>query len=325
MRRPVTAGDLGALVREAFGSDRRLADLSRLAGGSKKGVYRLTLNDGATAVLYLWSEAENYWPAGSGQFAADPFADASGLDLFLAAQQRLAALGVRTPGVTLVDRSHRHLPGELAIVEDIAGESLAAVLERSVPEAEPALRELGAALTVLHADRYDRIGKVALVDVEPRPAGDAPAVVRRRAQRQLAIVSGRVERIRRARDRIGEHLESLAGAVAPRQGYALIHGELGPDHVLVDKAGRPALIDIEGLMFFDVEWEHAFLRLRFGPEYRWLAEPGLDGHRLRFYEFAQSLSLIEGPLRLADTDFPYRDAMLGIAEHHIAKVLGAGG
>jgi hypothetical protein len=318
MRQPVVAGDLGALVREAFGATRRPVDLSRLAGGSKKGVYRLTLDDGATAVLYVWSDAENYWPAV--ERSADPFADASGLDLFLAAQRRLAALGVRTPGLTMVDRSHRYLAADLALVEDVAGGSLASVMERSVSEAEPALRELGSALSVMHADRDDRIGKVALVDT----AGivpDAPAIVLDCAERDLAIVSGRVERIGRVRDRIGEHLRSLAGAVAPRQGYALIHGELGPDHVLVDKAGHPALIDIEGLMFFDVEWEHAFLRLRFGPEYRWLTEPGLDPDRLRFYEFAQSLSLIEGPLRLADTDFPDREFMLGIAEYHVAKVL----
>jgi hypothetical protein len=53
-----------------------------LAGGSKKGVYRLTLDDGVTAVLYMWSEAENYWPVRAGQEVAYPFADAPELDLF---------------------------------------------------------------------------------------------------------------------------------------------------------------------------------------------------------------------------------------------------
>jgi hypothetical protein len=32
----------------------------------------------------------------------------------------------------------------------------------------------------------------------------------------------------------------------------------------VDQHQDPVLIDIEGLMFFDVEWEHAFLRILFG-------------------------------------------------------------
>ncbi|MEV5879986.1 hypothetical protein AB0L75_38405 [Streptomyces sp. NPDC052101] len=44
------------------------------------------------------------------------------------------------------------------------------------------------------------------------------------------------------------------GAVRPRAGHSLVHGELGPDHVLLDVCGRPALIDVEGLMYFDAEW-----------------------------------------------------------------------
>ena len=43
-----------------------------------------------------------------------------------------------------------------------------------------------------------------------------------------------------------------------------VHGELGPDHVLVDRGGKPVRVGIEGLMYLDIEWEHAFLRLRFG-------------------------------------------------------------
>jgi hypothetical protein len=38
--------------------------------------------------------------------------------------------------------------------------------------------------------------------------------------------------------------------------------------VLVDRRGNPVLIDIEGLLWCDVEWEHVFLRLRFGEHYR---------------------------------------------------------
>ena len=74
-------------------------------------------------------------------------------------------------------------------------------------------------------------------------------------------------------------------------------------------------------MYFDVEWEHAFTRMRFGRAYEPLHAPGLDPARLRFYEFAQSLSLIEGPLRIADGDFPDRDFMRGIANWHTDKVL----
>jgi hypothetical protein len=74
-------------------------------------------------------------------------------------------------------------------------------------------------------------------------------------------------------------------------------------------------------MFFDVEWEHAFLELRFGEHYRWLRASDLDDRRLRFYRLALCLSLIAGPLRLLDGDYPDREPMLEIAEYNIARAL----
>ncbi len=148
-------------MRVAFGPGRRLAAVRRLRGGSKKGVYRLSLDDGRSVIGYVWAAAENYWPAPRGPAAdQEPFGEASGADLFEA-----------------------------------------------------------------------------------------------------------------------------------------------------------------GLMFFDVEWEHVFLRLRFGEHYRSLREDGLDEERLRFYRLAMHLSLIAGPLRLLDGDFPDRDPMLRIAEYNIGKAL----
>jgi hypothetical protein len=47
--------DLRDLVAEHFGADRRLAGLDRLTGGSKKGVYRLRLDDQTTVILYIWA------------------------------------------------------------------------------------------------------------------------------------------------------------------------------------------------------------------------------------------------------------------------------
>ncbi|GAA2483487.1 hypothetical protein GCM10010406_19770 [Streptomyces thermolineatus] len=72
-------------------------------------------------------------------------------------------------------------------------------------------------------------------------------------------------------------------------------------------------------MFFDAEWEHAFLRIRFGGHYRWLDSGGPDGQRLAFCAPAMRLSLVAGPLRLLDGDFPDRDAMTGIAEHNLRQ------
>jgi hypothetical protein len=97
----VTRDDLAGLARAI--TRRRLEGVSRLRGGTKKGVYRLVFDDGGTAVAYLWAEAENYWPAtaDNADNAADPFSPASGASLFEAASRELDAAGVRTPQVYL--------------------------------------------------------------------------------------------------------------------------------------------------------------------------------------------------------------------------------
>ncbi|MET9463396.1 phosphotransferase, partial [Streptomyces sp. NPDC006544] len=123
------------------------------------------------------------------------------------------------------------------------------------------------------------------------------------------------------RDRLEERLRSLAAAVRPRAQYAVVHGELGPDHVLVAADGSPVVIDIEGSMYFDVEWEHVFLRIRLPDAYRPLGVDGLDEDRLALYTLAQRLSLTAGPLRLLDGDFPDRTVMAGIAEHNLKQAL----
>jgi hypothetical protein len=75
-------------------------------------------------------------------------------------------------------------------------------------------------------------------------------------------------------------------------------------------------------MFFDVEWEHVFLRLRFGSLYHQLmARADLDERRMAFSTLAMRLSLVAGPLRLLDGDFPHRAEMLEIAEHNLRETL----
>lgn len=306
--------ELDAVVRQVYGGSRTLRDVARLAGGTKKGVYRLTVDDGTSCVVHRWSDAENWWP-GTGADDDGPFAPAAGLDLFVAAHAELSAAGVRVPEILLLDHD-----GDLAVVEDVRGGSLEALHASDADRAAPVLVRLGELMSALHGRRADRYGR----PLAPAPA-DAPppqTVVRDRALRHLAECARRVPRIAAARDDIAALLDTAYAAVAPRAGFSLIHGELGPDHVLVDDHDRPVLIDIEGTMFFDREWEHAFLELRFADTYHHLAAAGLDESRLRLYRLALDLSLVEGPLRLLDGDFPDLAFFRAIADHATDRILG---
>jgi hypothetical protein len=251
----------------------------------------------------VWRASEDYWP----EHERDPlFGNVSGRDLFLTAHTALSEAGASVPRVVLVDR-------DVIVVEDLGGEFLEKLLDHDTEALDRLWDDLGA----VHQRLSPRYGRPSAL--QPVEAPPVPDVVLHRALKHLDECCARVPRIAAARDRLESQLRQRHSVIEPRAGYGLIHGELGPDHVLVAD-GRPVLIDIEGAMFFDVEWEHVFLELRFGPHYR--PVKGLDPARLGLYRPAQYLSLVEGPLRLLDGDFPHRDAMRDIAEQNIERVLG---
>lgn len=245
-----------------------------------------------------------------------------GLGLCTAAHDRLTAAGVRTPRLLYADAPHTRLAADAAVVEDLPGGSLEAALTRDPAAGRAALERLAARLERLRAHEGPAFGKVAVV--AGGGTSSAASCARRvtdAALRHLAEAAARDGRIAAVHGELADLVREPAAAVRPRARHGLVHGELGPDHVLLDAGGHPALIDIEGLMYFDAEWEHVFLRIRFGSHYDVLRAPGLDEDRLRLYRLATHLSLVAGPLRLLDGDFPHPEAMRAIAGHNVGQTL----
>ncbi|GAB2739750.1 phosphotransferase [Kitasatospora kifunensis] len=312
------------MVRDALGAGCRIVGVDRLRGGSKKGAYRVRLDGGqrASVIVYSWANEENFWPGAAEDDLTDPFAPASGLVPFLAAQHTLAEVGARVPRLLLADDTKQRYPADLAVVEDIPGGTLEALFETDPARAEAALDELARTLDLMRHHHAPRYGRVDLLERGGIALGSScEQLILDRARRDLEEAAGRDTRINAVRGQLDDRLQELRALVAPRAEYGLIHGELGPDHVLIDAEGQPVLIDIEGLMYFDTEWEHVFLRLRFAERYPALSRPGLDPRRLDLYGLAMHLSLVAGPLRLLDGDYPDRDFMHGIAEHNLRQAL----
>lgn len=321
MRKFGELADFEPVVRAAFGDGRRLAQARRLRGGSKKGVYQLVFDDGRSVVGYVWSETENYWPVDGHAPAderSDPFSDATGAELFTGAHSLLESLGIRVPALYLLDRSRTVYPDDIALIEWVPGRSLESMLDDGAPQARSVLGRLRQTLGVMRAHTHPRFGKIGA----PSAGESCERVVLERALAHLAEAAERMPSMAAGRAGLDEKLHELAAAVRPRQEYGLVHGELGPDHVLVDGAGEPVLIDIEGLMYFDVEWEHAFCEMRFKYYYPALRADSLDEDRLRLYRLALHLSLAAVPMRLAGSDYPEREFMIEIAVAHASRALG---
>jgi hypothetical protein len=320
----VTRDDLAGATRAALGGGRQLEGVARLAGGTTKGVYRLTLDDGSTVIAYSWAESENFWPptVHDGDLA-DQFSSGNSMDLFEASHHRLASLGLRVPEIYLLDHDRTYYPADVAIVEDFPGEDLLDFYERDPAAAEPTLARLREGLAAMRNYRGPSPGRVGHVDaggLSHWPSCEEGALAF--GLRCLAEAAGRDRRITDASERLEDRLRELAAAVRPRGEYSVVHGELGLDHVLVDSDGNPVIIDIEDLMYFDVEWEHVHMQIRLHD--RWaktVGVEGLDEDRLALYMLTQRLSITAGPLRLLDGDFPDRELMQEIAEWNLNKAL----
>ncbi len=322
--RRVTREDLAGATAAALGSRRRLEGVARLAGGTTKGVYRLTMEDGATVIAYLWEESQNYWPqAPNENDVADPFSPGNSIDLFATAHSRLASLGLRVPDIYLLDRDRAYYPADIAILEDFPGEDLLAFWERDPAAAEPTLARLREGLAAMRDYRGRAPGKVSFVDAGGTPRWPTcEEAVLALGLRCVAEATERDRRIAGNRERLKDRLGELAAKVQRRSEYSVVHGELGLDHILVDADGNPVIIDIEDLMYFDVEWEHVHMQVRLGRD--WAATVGvddLDQDRLALYMLAQRLFLVAGPLRLLDGDFPDRAFMRSIIEHNLSHAL----
>ncbi|WP_232664398.1 phosphotransferase [Pseudonocardia sp. TRM90224] len=316
---------LTPVMREVFGTDRAIAAVDRLLNGTKKGVYRVTLDDATSTIVYVWNTDEDYWVGllpDDHDDPSNPFAHASGINLFEGATRRLEAVGARSPRLLLADRSKNLYPADIAVAEDVRGGTLEALLERDPDAGGRTLAQLSDMLRRMHAHRAPAFGRVAWID----SGGAPPDTTCEQAylERSLANIATAVLRDARAAEgeaMLEEKLRTLHAALEPRAQHGIVHGELGPEHTLVGPDGEPVIIDIEGLMYTDIEVEHCWMRMRFGPHYEALRNPDLDPLRVRYYQYVMHLDLVGGPLRIAEGDFPNREWMLDVADFHLQRAL----
>jgi hypothetical protein len=188
------------------------------------------------------------------------------------------------------------------------------LLEQDSDAGREPLAALAGMLRRMQDHPAPRFGKVGVVDGDLPVSGDSGVrIILDGALKDVEEAAARDERIRAGRSALIDTLQGMAARVTAPARVGLIHGELGPDHVLVSPDGTPVLIDIE--------WEHVFVRMRFGRHYAPLSRDDLDADRMRLFQLAMHVSLVAGPLRIASGDHPQAPWFRDLAAMHTGFAL----
>jgi hypothetical protein len=307
----LTKSDLNELLGKYAGTGYTVSQVDRLRGGAQKVVYKVECDGGAAFILYVWDLAMNYFQ--EERKNDDPLEESYGCGLFEENTRFLQRLGVRSPEVLHIERAGERYAFDFALVEYVEGEQLERYFDRDPKICDDVLGKFGEMLGRMHSYTRAAYGKVHLAAA---PGASCQNAIYDNAGKQLSFAARHLAAVARHEDRLGAKLDELYAAIKPRSVHGFIHGELGPDHVLVNERLEPILIDIEGAMFFDVEHEHSFMQLRFGERYRMLERPGLDPDRMRFYMLHHHLSVTAGGIKLLQRGFPDRKFAASIARYN---------
>ncbi|UUZ80177.1 aminoglycoside phosphotransferase family protein [Paenibacillus sp. P26] len=303
-------------MRQVFGSGYSIARVDRMHGGAQKVVYKVVSTNHFTCVLYVWDLSMNYFQQEIED--KEPGESSYSGELFELNNKFLTKRGIRTPAVYDMNRVRDRHPFDFALVEYVSGRPVEDYFQSDPETQEQVLIPLGHMIAAMHASHSETFGKL---NSGGRRRGDCHKLILENAIKRLQYLSQHLSDVAAKQDKVLLTLEDLASAIKPRGHYGFIHGELGPDHVLVNEKLEPYLIDIEGAEFFDIEHEYSFLEFRFGNHYKYLKDGGLDRDRMLFYKLHHHISCASGGLKLLHRGFPDKCLARQIVEYNTQSVI----
>lgn len=308
---------------QTFGAGCKTTHIEALKSGARKQVFLLDLTKpDMRCVLYLWHDVNHY-------FIEREILDATQSDeqaslLFQANAELLQRLGVDTPKVYHFGQLEAgHF---FALVEYISATNFTAFSTSASPEARAFLLEqIGMMLHRLNDLQRSYPG--TLLDKEPIHFKLPHEVALERALLELSVTAQHHTAVDKDREHVENKLRTLNARIKPRDSYRLIHGELGPEHILIrSESNDPCFVDIDGTHFSDVEIEHALLSFRFEHNdiyEKYLKSKGLDNARMEFYRFALHVSLVYAGSRFLAKQFHDEAWAQGLFDFNLEQVLAA--
>ena len=295
-------------VKKYFGEERELKGIERLLGGAQKHVYLVTLDNGFKFVVYVWDKSTNYF-SDSERIDSNEFLSSSPL-MFKLNNELMKKHGVNTPKLYYIDSSFEQ--PTYAFVEYIDGVDLDYIIENQPERLNDSLHSLKESIDKLHEIKAKEVGQVNNLlgenfnQIKYCYDGAVQSI------KYLIKVDSENSNIYVP---LNEILEKLIKKIDERSEFKLIHSELGPNHVMVDKDNNAYIIDIEGARFFDLEYEESFLKIRFNNNYKYLKSDNLDETRMDFYHICHCVGNLAGAYELLYKNYYDTEDILGMINY----------
>lgn len=313
----MTRTDLQSYIKEVFGAGYIVSNVTQMQGGAQKVVYKVDCDNGFTCVLYVWDLALNYFQKEIEN--EDLHSRSYGGDLFEQNNKLLTEIGIPTPALYDLNRERSRYPFDYALVEYVEGKKLDAYINQTDKEANYELfQQVGNMVGKMHANERDIFGKVNEIRNDIKQCHELQM---QKSKADLRYISQYIDNFKINHNKLLEKLQELESRITYRNRYGFTHGELGPDHFIVNNKLVPYVIDIEGAEFFDIEYEHSFLRIRFGDHYHFFDNDTLDPYRMLFYQYYHHISLTAGFLKLLHRGFPNQQFAESVIKHQSENAL----
>lgn len=277
-------------AREVFGEDCKLASLERLLGDAQKHTWLAKCTNNFSFVIYQWSGSATYFDYDQ----ADAVFRSSSAGLFELNNRLFREAGALTPKLYYMDRSRQEQDCEYCFVEYIDGADMDYILAHEPERLDRVIEGLTVSVNRLHKIKSNRIGQEGRLQDEGFDV--LPLCLKSIAENSEYLQSHDAER-KEFFIKVEARAKSLAEILPAWSSYTFIHGELGPNHVMVDKDDTAYLIDIEGAKYCDVEEENSFLNFRFERRLKGVSDP-VDADRMLFYHVFHCFGNLRGAIEL---------------------------
>ena len=215
-------------AKKVFGEKYVVERIDRLYGGAQKGTYKIQCINGFIFVLYIWGKRTSFFSKYENK---NDIFRSNGADLFLASHKVFEDNNIPVQKLYYIDRTKKVYDFDYAFVEYISGKEIEAYMDKSESEVKQLFISLGDNIRKLHRIKRSFAGTI---DAPQKEEFKCEEYILYIIETEMNYLIGNCNEVAKKEKEIREAYKELYKNIKPRKEYVFIHGELGPNHVLVN-------------------------------------------------------------------------------------------